>query len=166
MKKLRITLSFVLALFFCADLFSSSEGKKSPALIMKASNGAVFNPGKNGKTKPVILSFFSHNCLPCMNEIPELQAIAGSSCDIYLVADTATGDNEAADFFRRIRKSSGREITIPVVYDIYGDMMKQFKVRSYPVLLFIDRDGIIRLRFEGYKSENIEVLKKRINYKD
>jgi len=154
---------FLLILFISnSTLFPSAEGEKSPAMIMKASSGVVFNPAKDGKKKPVILSFFSHNCLPCMNEIPELQAMADTTFDVYLVADSATGENEAAEFFKKINKSSNREIVMPVVYDTYGDMMKKFKVKGYPVLIFIDKSGIIKLRFDGYKAENMEILKKHL----
>lgn len=160
--KNRVIILIMFFLFISGNsLFSSGEGEKSPAMIMKATNGDVFNPAKDGKKKPLILSFFSHNCLPCMNEIPELQAMADKSFDIYLVADSATGENETAEFFKKIKKSSGRDITLPVIYDTYSDMMKRFKVKGFPVFLVIDKNGIINLRFDGYKAENMEILKKR-----
>lgn len=161
MLKRNIITAVLLFLLALCPAFSAKEGQKAPSIIMKASNGDVFNPAKE-KKKVLLLSFFSHNCVPCMNEIPELQALAGDGCDIYLVAETSTGEGEAADFFAKIKNTSGIEVTLPVVYDTYGDMMKKFDVKSYPVVMLIDKKGKIRLRIDGYRPENIEQLGREI----
>ncbi len=137
-----------------------NEGDRAPAIIMRASNGDSFILSKQGKVKPVLISFFSDNCLPCLKEIPELQKIKNSSdrTDVYLVADTATDEKRAAEFLEKTGKQSGMKITLPVVYDSYGDMKGAFGVKSYPVLFLVDRKGVVVLRFDGYKPENIEKL--------
>lgn len=146
------------------DAFTLNEGEKSPAIIMKATNGDIFNPAKTGKSKIIILSFFSSDCLPCIKEIPELQKLQNeNTCiAIYLVADVSTDEKKTKDFMEKVEKNSGIEITLPVVYDVYSDMKQLFKVNAYPALFLVDKQSIIALRFDGYRQENIEKLKESV----
>ena len=144
-------------------LYGTAPGEKAPAILMKTSAGAVCNPGKQGREKPLILSFFSHTCQPCMMEVPELQALEGRGADIALVADAGTDERAAAVFFEKIRKTTGTKITLPVVYDRYGDIKKSFGVTSFPTLFLIRKDATIGLRFTGFKPENMDELKKSLN---
>jgi thioredoxin-related protein len=141
-------------------LFSLNEGERAPAIIMRASNGDSFIPSKQCKAKLLIISFFSDNCLPCLKEIPELQKIQNSSYQaaIYLVSDVATDEKRAAVFLEKTGKNSGMKITIPVVYDSYGDLKDAFRVKGYPALFLVNKNGNIVLRFDGYRPENIEKL--------
>lgn len=145
-------------------ILSMNAGEKSPSIIMKASNGDVFNPAKAGKSKLLVLSFFSSDCVPCLKEIPELQKIQDESGDvaIYLVADTGTDGKKAEDFLKLAGKQSGIKINLPIVYDIYSDMKQSFGVKSFPALFLVDRSGVIAIRFDGYIPENIAKLKQRI----
>jgi thiol-disulfide isomerase/thioredoxin len=158
-----------LTLFFVLTsnniLLPLNTGEKSPAIMIKASNGDMFNPAKTGKDKQIILSFFSDNCTPCLKEIAELQKLQENYKDIiiYLVADVNTDEKKAKKFLKKIESSSDVEITLPVVYDIYSDIKNAFKVKQFPTLFLIDKNGIIRLIFDGYTSANIESLKKKVN---
>jgi len=165
MKKTVNLFLIIYFLFIVASVYSLSEGEKSPAIIMKASNGDVFNPAKNGRDKYIILSFFSENCIPCIKEIPELQKLQDVSKRfiIYLVADVSTDEKKAKVFLKKIKNISNIEITLPLVYDVYSDMKQSFKVNEFPSLFLINKNGIIKQRFDGYMPDNLEKLKRSIN---
>jgi len=160
MNKINLMIILIMLIAPTGALYPLNEGQKSPAIIMRASNGDSFIPSKGGKDKPLIISFFSDDCPPCLKEIPELQKIQLSSdkVAVYLVADVNTDKKKSAAFFDIAEKKSGMKITIPVVFDVYSDMKNAFGVKAYPALFLIDKNGSVVLRFDGYKTENIEKL--------
>jgi peroxiredoxin len=105
---------------------------------------------KDFQGKPTILNFWATWCAPCQLEMPLLQ----SRYDQYDGELEVVGINNGEN--RQDIQSFVDEMTLTfeVLIDPKTEIQQLFQVRGYPTTLFIDRDGIIRVRHIGMVTEN------------
>jgi cytochrome c biogenesis protein CcmG/thiol:disulfide interchange protein DsbE len=131
---------------------SPSESARSPLLGNAApgatgqfADGAPFELSRR-KGSWVVLNFFTHNCVPCIREHPEL---------IEFVAEQESLGVDGAEFYSVVRDSSVDEVEAffderggdwPVVYDTEFDFVNQFGVALVPETWIIDPNGFVRRR--------------------
>jgi len=122
---------------------------------------------QNNTRNVVLLSFFSTTCEPCKKEIPELHKLAeeykGKSVKIYLISVDGLQADKVQEYVNEYK------ITLPVLLDPYGMQTgKNYNVvnnniASVPKLYVITKNGYKAKLFDGYKEENLDILKKIIN---
>jgi peroxiredoxin len=83
-----------------------------------------------------LLSFYFAECLPCIEEIPELNRLAAAHPDMGVYAITFDDTATAKAFVAQ------RGLQVPVVADAQ-DYLDALGVRSYPTLLLVDEQGRI-----------------------
>jgi cytochrome c biogenesis protein CcmG, thiol:disulfide interchange protein DsbE len=95
----------------------------------------------------VVLNFFTHDCVPCIREHPELiefvdqqRALGADGAEFYSIVRDSTRD-QVDDFF------ADRGGDWPVVYDDRYEFVNGFGVALVPETWVIDPDGIVRSRF-------------------
>ncbi|MGQ9927892.1 MAG: TlpA family protein disulfide reductase [Chloroflexaceae bacterium] len=88
---------------------------------------------------PVVLNFWASWCLPCVEEMPILQA-AYAAAEGKLVV-LAVNRNELPAAIARFTAST--PVTFPLIANIGGDIGDRYAVNSLPVTYFIRRDGTI-----------------------
>lgn len=93
--------------------------------------------------KYTVLSFFFSTCAPCIQEVPELNALAQAHRDINLLAITHDPASEARQFIR----TTG--ITWPVAADARS-FMEAAGIRAFPTLMLLDPQGRIIDINQGY----------------
>lgn len=122
---------------------SSHEQPKNSALsvpvasempLLKAKdisgNTHQLNNGKNY----TLLSFFFSDCVPCIKEVPQLNALQASAKNLRLVS--VTFDNKAtAERFAR-----ERGLKLPIVADSQ-DYISSLGIKAYPTLVLVSPDG-------------------------
>ena len=113
----------------------------------------------------VVLSFFATWCIPCRDEVPQLEILSKTFPEIqfYLVSVKDQEDTI-------LKWLNELKVELPVLVDKYGKTAKKFNVigesdtgqefASLPSLFIIDKSGAIIYQHTGYKSgDEIELQK-------
>ena len=88
----------------------------------------------NGGDRYTLLSFFFAECIPCIQEIPELNQLGKSRTDMSVIAITFDANLEATDFIKK------HGLTVPVVANAQ-EYIDALGVKVYPTLALISPDG-------------------------
>ena len=98
---------------------------------------------------PVVLNFWATWCLPCVEEMPILQAAYVAAEGKLAVLGVNRNELPAAI----ARFTATTPVTFPLIANIGGDIGERYAVNSLPVTYFIRRDGTISTRHIGALNE-------------
>lgn len=115
--------------------------------------------------KVVILNFWTKTCGPCMEEMPEIADLARilKPMDDVAVVTVSTDDTaqDAADTLKAILKE---EAPFPVLIDPDAKNVKgKFGTSLYPETFIIDKQGVIRARFDGAREWSSATVVELVN---
>ena len=139
--------------------------RPAPAATGAFADGTAFDLSRR-KGSWVVLNFFTHNCVPCIREHPELvdfanqQAALGvDGAELYTVVRDSDRDEVEAFFAER-----GGDW--PIVYDPDFEFSNDFGVALVPETWIIDPDGVVRGRVisevtADFLSSRIQLLRER-----
>ncbi len=102
--------------------------------------------------QPVVINFWATWCPPCREEMPELAKAYARYRDQGLVV-LAINDAEAHDQVAAFMQEFG--LSLPVIIDPQGEVMRAYKTNALPSTFFIDRRGIVRVRWIGILTPDI-----------
>ena len=91
------------------------------------------HPLNNGEHY-TLLSFFFHDCVPCIQEIPQLNALSARAKKVQLVSVTFDDKTTAERFVRE------RGLKVPVVAG-EQEYIDALGIKTYPTLVLVSRDG-------------------------
>lgn len=136
---------------------AASASDPLPAFILPALGGGVFNSA-DLKGKPAVINFFASWCPSCWVEIPHIQAAfqdyKGQGLHVLGI-----GVLDSEESVRWMVSKLG--ITYPTAYDTKGDTVGNIlRLRAMPTTLFVDRQGIVRVRWQGFLDK--ETLRRLI----
>jgi len=121
-------------------------GNPAPAATGEFADGSTFDLSRR-KGSWVVLNFFTHNCVPCIREHPELiefveqqEALGADGAEFYSIVRDSTQD-EVDEFFDQ------RGGDWPIVFDTDFEFVNQFGVALVPETWIIDPNGFVRRRF-------------------
>jgi cytochrome c biogenesis protein CcmG/thiol:disulfide interchange protein DsbE len=121
-------------------------GNPAPAVSGVYGDGSSFELSRR-KGSWVVLNFFTHDCVPCIREHPELIAFVDQQrtlgvdgAEFYSVVRDSTRD-EVDDFFAE------RGGDWPIVFDDRYEFVNGFGVALVPETWIIDPNGFVRRRF-------------------
>lgn len=122
----------------------TDEGKPAPAFELKTFDGkAVSLADYRGKV--VLLDFWATFCPPCVDALPELQALHAKHAARGFAVVGVTVDERAA----LVQKATGRaKITYPIL-KATPEVWNAYKVNALPALILVGRDGRIIKRYGG-----------------
>ncbi len=96
------------------------------------------------KGKWVVVNLWATWCRPCLDEMPELEALSRSRKDTIVLGLAADGQNA-----ERIRKFTEKlRITYPVIAG-EASLLRQFGARGFPTTMLYDPGGNLSARREG-----------------
>ena len=119
--------------------------RPAPAATGLYSDGRPFELSRR-KGSWVVLNFFTHDCVPCIREHPDLIEFVGQQRALGL---------DGAEFYSIVRDSSRAEVEAffaerggdwPVVYDDRYEFVNNFGVALVPETWIISPDGFVRGR--------------------
>lgn len=124
-------------------------GKELPLEKLKNINGNEFTlESLNGK--PTLVNFWFVNCLPCIEEMPQLNRLKENYGDrVNFLAVTFNTKSKVDDFLLRTT------FNFTHVVDAKFEMDK-LDNKSYPLNIYLDRNGIIK-SYQGFLSEELNV---------
>jgi len=120
-------------------------GNVAPDATGTLADGTPFELSRR-KGSWVVLNFFTHNCVPCIREHPELidfvkqqRALGTGGAELYTIVRDSSRE-QVDDFFAE------RGGDWPIVYDPRYEFSNRFGVSLVPETWIIDPDGIVRAR--------------------
>ena len=116
-------------------------GKPAPQIKGTSLTGDPFSL-ESLAGKVVLLDFWTTWCAPCVAQLPQIQALSTEfKKDIVIVGINA----DTADKIDQVRRVIGQHgITFPQLMDVHGEVRKRYGVCGFPILVLIDRKGIVR----------------------
>jgi thiol-disulfide isomerase/thioredoxin len=104
--------------------------------------------------KVVVLNFWTKTCGPCLEEMPELAELAKIVRDRPDVAVIAVSVDDGPDDVRPTLQTVLRGTPpFQVLFDPDSKVVREkFGTRLYPETWFIDKEGLIRARFDGARE--------------
>jgi len=127
-----------------------------PVFLRDFAGTTLRRASRNRPKQVVVLSFWATWCEPCKKEIPLLMkmadAYAGKPVQFFLV-NTLEQSKEPTHTEDSVKAAlQTRGYTLPCMVDATGRVADSYRVRSLPVLVVIDKDGIIRRINRGYEE--------------
>jgi peroxiredoxin len=111
---------------------------------------------KQFRGKSVLINFWATWCVPCRDEMPELEQLYREHADQGLVVLAVSIDNESSTKFIPEYLKEGSPLTgaytFPVALDSQQDVMKSYKLTGVPSSYFVDPAGVIRAVQPGAMS--------------
>ena len=145
-------------MFPVASLYNIANDGARPDAGFPAPDFAIHLP--DGSTtslsayrgRPVIVNMWASWCEPCRLEMPDLaRAYAAHKDDdlVILEVNIAEPHEKVAAFVQEFG------MTMPVVIDPRQEVQDAYKTQSLPSSFFIDRDGVIRVRWIGLLTPDL-----------
>ena len=124
-----------------------------PDLALPDQHGVQWALG-NLTGKVVVLKFWATWCGPCLAELPHfVELLEKYEGDDEVVFLTVAGAGSSRDAVAELLSEEG--YTFPVLLDDQG-RATDFKILAWPTTFFLDPDGLIQYRREGFYEEGYE----------
>jgi thiol-disulfide isomerase/thioredoxin len=98
--------------------------------------------------KGLIINLWATWCVPCVAELPALQALAKTLAPEGILVLPLSSDRGGADVVRKFYAAHGVE-SLPIWLDPKGAVARAWAARGLPTTLVIDRQGREVARVEG-----------------
>jgi cytochrome c biogenesis protein CcmG/thiol:disulfide interchange protein DsbE len=133
-------------------------GRPAPEATGSLSDGTSFDLSRR-KGSWVVLNFFDPDCIPCVQEHPELikfdedqELLGADGAELYSVIVRGSHD-EVEDFFDE------RGGDWPAIYSEFDDFPVAFGVAAVPETWIIDPSGVVQLRMiSKVTAEQLNVI--------
>ncbi|MCU0433270.1 MAG: TlpA family protein disulfide reductase [Bacteroidia bacterium] len=115
------------------------------SFYIESKRETISTPGK-----VVILDFWNTGCGPCYKQQPIIKSVHNrfqNNTDVVFVAVNIDHDSI------RATPSQIRVMTSPIWHDSIGNLTRQFRITSVPVIAVIDREGVVRWVIKGFNSD-------------
>lgn len=136
-------------------------GQQAPDFELKMLDGqSVKLSDYRGKT--VMLNFWATWCPPCRAEMPHMQQyyMENEKEGVVILGVNVTSTEISVPVVESWLKEWG--ITFPIVLDEHGEVIKTYRVNSYPSTFVIDANGVIRHKHPGpMNMQMLEAAKKK-----
>ncbi|MBN1426988.1 MAG: redoxin domain-containing protein [Anaerolineae bacterium] len=140
-----------------SGLFSVADpvavGQPAPGFSADTPDGNTINLD-DLRGSPVALNFWATWCVPCREEMPAMQSAAERYADQGLIIMGLNAGEPATQVEAYIDILG---LTFPTVIDLDGSIAAQYGVYAFPTTIWIDAEGVIRVRHIGpLTQEDIE----------
>lgn len=128
---------------------------RAPDFALRDRSGRQFRLSEH-RGRVVVLNFWSITCPPCLEEMPSIETLAQiagrwGDVDVVTVSTDDSWDEVAPLIARDARATYLLDPTDEVVSGRFG-------TRMYPETWIIDREGIVRFRYDGARDWSDPVM--------
>lgn len=138
---------------------SPQVGRAAPDFLLETADGGMERLSDH-QGHAVLVNFWASWCKECREEMPELVKAFSLYRDqgfVILGVDVQESDSTV----RRFAEEFGMEFPIPMDRD--GEVARAYRTTGVPETFFIDRTGVIRVKFMGpLEWEDLEEYLKQI----
>jgi peroxiredoxin len=131
----------------------AGRSRKAPDFELPDLDGRTVNLSRY-KGKTVVLSFWTSTCPPCIEEMPslaELAKVVARRGDVVVLTVTTDANEMAAK--GAIEAGLGAPAPFPVLIDPESSVVGgRYGTRLFPETWLIDKNGVIRARFDGARD--------------
>ena len=137
---------------------SELTGTEAPDFVLKSFSGENLRLSEY-RGEIVMLSFWATWCGDCRAQLEELATMYGRYQDagVELLAVNLDQNERQAN-----RMASSLGVEYPLLHDPAGEVGKLYAVDKMPMMVLIDRSGIVRDVFEGYRRGNEQQYLERV----
>lgn len=150
---LTVFLAWLMACGTPAPPVSPVEGNTAPSISAMEISGAAFSLNQHRGT-PVVLVFWASWCGPCRQETPEVAELVAHYGDRVSVVGVNAGESPAV----AARAAQSWSISWPVVVDPDARIQQDYRVDAIPLVVMVDKVGVIRYRGLGMPHNATEIL--------
>jgi thiol-disulfide isomerase/thioredoxin len=127
--------------------------RRAPAFALKDLRGNTVTL-ESMRGKVVVLNFWTKTCGPCLEEMPEIAELAKVVRDRPDVAVVTVSVDDGPDDVKPTLQTVLRgEPPFDVLFDPESTTVREkFGTRLFPETWFIDKEGVIRARFDGARE--------------
>jgi thiol-disulfide isomerase/thioredoxin len=150
----------VLAAFIAPGLGrAADEGDLAPAFAARSLNGDGTVSLGSYRGKVVYLDFWASWCAPCQAALPALEELRKEfpSDQFAVIAVNVDQDPEKA-----LRLLEKHKIGYPSASDPEGKLPETFGLKTMPTSYLIDRQGVVRVVHPGFRTSDVDGLRKQI----
>jgi peroxiredoxin len=135
--------------FFCITMNVNALelGQAAPDFTLKSMAGTNLKLTEQ-RGKIIVINFWASWCGPCREEMPVLQKFYDKYQDlgVSVWGINVEQENQAGrDFLADLN------LSFPILFDASNTISLMYQVAAMPTTIIIDRDGLIRYAFQGYK---------------
>jgi peroxiredoxin len=129
--------------------------KKAPDFALPDMKGKTVHLS-DFKGKVVVMNFWTKTCGPCMEEMPDIAELAKIEKAHDDVAVVTVSIDDGPDDVRDTLKALLREDPpFPILFDPDDKTVREvYGTRLFPETWIIDKEGVIRARFDGAREWN------------
>lgn len=126
------------------EFLITDQGKPAPAFRLQTFDGKKVSLA-DYRGKVVLLDFWATYCQPCVQALPELQALHAKNAARGFAVVGVTVDDRAP----LVAKATTRaKVTYPIL-QATSDVWNAYKVNALPSMILVGRDGNIIKRYGG-----------------
>jgi len=149
-----------LALFIApAAARAADEGEPAPAFAARSLNGDGTVSLGSYRGKVVYLDFWASWCTPCLAALPALEELRKEFPADQFAVIAVNVDQDPEKALRLLEK---HKIGYPSATDPEGKLPETFGLKTMPTSYLIDRQGVVRLVHPGFRTSDVEGLRKQI----
>ena len=126
------------------------KGSEAPDFVLKSLSGKNLRLSEY-RGEVVMLTFWAAWCGDCRAQLEELGAMRDRYQDAGVELLAVSLDQNA-----RATGDAAADATYPVLHDAGGEVGRLYDVTKMPVMVLIDRGGVVREVFEGFRRGNEE----------
>jgi cytochrome c biogenesis protein CcmG/thiol:disulfide interchange protein DsbE len=163
MRTLFLRFGIFLLISLSLSFLAQGEEKRSlaPNFVTKNLDGKKVELKELLGEGPVLVSFWSTSCKPCIKELSELQKVykkyKEKGFEILAI------DEDGPRSISKVRPLvQGLKWEFPVLWDESKDVFRKYHVLGIPHTVLIDKSGEIRYTHTTYRPGDEEVIKKKI----
>jgi peroxiredoxin len=153
----------VFSIWYCVAYIPNGMERTMTRVGNDSAPAFQFDPVSEGNVprtstpgKILVIDFFATWCRPCIDELPELQAIRNELQDRRDIEFVVVATNAGGDTPERLREFAKRHpIELPLAFDPGKKAHHAFGFTGFPSLVVIDRAGQARLKHEGYNTSEV-----------
>lgn len=148
LKKITNVAFILMALTLSSHVNAVQVSQTAPDFTLKSLTGENLNLEEQ-RGKIVVINFWASWCGPCRKEMPILQDIQSKYEDLGILVwgINVEQNNEAGRKFL-----ANVDIDFPIFFDDKNILSDIYDVQAMPTTVIIDRNGVVRYQFQGYRD--------------
>ncbi len=151
-----VALMALLAVAGSGSAATQLRGAEAPDFVLKSLAGKNLRLSEY-RGEVVILSFWATWCGDCRAQLEELAAMRDRYQDAGVELLAVSLDQNA-----RQASDVTADANYPVLHDAAGEVGRLYDVTRMPVMVLIDRGGVVREVFEGFRRGNEQQYLERV----